>query len=139
MNISSKNSSVPAVDVNDVSHISAGTIVNGEVSSLTDIRIDGKVEGKIFSKGKVVVGESASVSGTLACSNVDFWGKMDGDIFVKDVFSLKSTAVLNGNVHVRKLQVEMGAQLNGTCAMITEEDYDKFVKDVITLEVPVAE
>lgn len=139
MNISSKNSSVPAVDVNDVSHISAGTIVNGEVSSLTDIRIDGKVEGKIFSKGKVVVGESASVSGTLACSNVDFWGKMDGDIFVKDVFSLKSTAVLNGNVHVRKLQVEMGAQLNGTCAMITEEDYDRFVKDVITLEVPVAE
>lgn len=139
MNISSKNSSVPAVDVNDVSHISAGTIVNGEVSSLTDIRIDGKVEGKIFSKGKVVVGESASVSGTLACSNVDFWGKMDGDIFVKDVFSLKSTAVLNGNVHVRKLQVEMGAQLNGTCAMITEEDYDRFVKDVISLEVPVAE
>ncbi|MBQ9310399.1 MAG: polymer-forming cytoskeletal protein [Bacteroidales bacterium] len=139
MNISSKIGSSPVVDVNDVSHISAGTIVKGEISSLTDIRIDGTVQGKIFSRGKVVVGESASVSGTLACSNVDYWGKMEGDIYVKDTLSLKGTASLNGNIHVRKFQVEMGAQINGTCAMITEEDYEKFVQDVITTEVPSSE
>ena len=127
------------VDANNVSHISSGTVIKGEVSSLSDIRIDGTVQGKIYSQGRVVVGEEASIAGTLACSNVDFWGKIEGDIYVKDTFSLKGTAAVNGNIHVRRLQVEMGARINGTCSMISEEDYDAFVKDVITTEVPSAQ
>ena len=124
------------VDANNVSHISAGTAIKGEISSVADIRVDGKVEGKVFSKGRIVVGEDASVTGTLACDNVDFWGKIEGDIYVKDTFSLKSTAAVNGNIHVRRIQVEMGAQINGTCNMISEEDYETFIKDVITTEAP---
>ena len=127
------------VDANNVSHISAGTAIKGEISSVADIRVDGKVEGKVFSKGRVVVGEDASVTGTLACDNVDFWGKIEGDIYVKETFSLKSTAAVNGNIHVRRIQVEMGAQINGTCNMITEDDYDTFIKDVITTEAPEVE
>jgi len=126
----------PIVDVNDVSHISAGTIIKGEVSSLSDIRVDGIVEGKIYSKGKIVVGEAASVTGALVCSNVDFWGKMEGDVYVKDTMSLKGAASVNGNINVRKFQVEMGAQINGTCHMISEADFDKFVADVVTTPVP---
>lgn len=127
------------VDANNVSHISAGTAIKGEISSVADIRVDGKVEGKVYSRGRVVVGEDASVTGTLACDNVDFWGKIEGDIYVKDTFSLKSTAAVNGNIHVRRIQVEMGAQINGTCNMITEDDYDTFIKDVITTEAPEVE
>ena len=126
----------PVVDANNVSHISSGTVVKGEISSVADIRVDGAVQGKVYSKGRVVVGEDATLTGTLACTNVDFWGKIEGDVFVKDTFSLKGTAAVNGNIHVRRLQVEMGAQVNGTCSMITEEDYDTFIKDVITTEAP---
>jgi cytoskeletal protein CcmA (bactofilin family) len=127
------------VDANNVSHISAGTVIKGEISSLADIRVDGTVQGKVYSQGRVVVGEEAVIIGTLACGNVDFWGKIEGDIYVKDTFSLKGTASVNGNIHVRRIQVEMGAQINGTCSMINEGDYDSFVKDVITTEVPAAE
>ncbi len=135
MNINSKPTA-QVVDANNVSHISAGTVVKGEMSSVADIRVDGSVQGKVYSKGRVVVGEEAEITGTLACNNVDFWGKIEGDIYVKDTFSLKGTASVNGNIHVRRLQVEMGAQINGTCNMISEEDYDTFVKDVITTDVP---
>ena len=134
MNYNSKPAT--QVDANNVSHISAGTAIKGEISSVADIRVDGKVEGKVFSKGRVVVGEDASVTGTLACDNVDFWRKIEGDIYVKDTFSLKSTAAVNGNIHVRRIQVEMGAQINGTCNMISEDDYETFIKDVITTEAP---
>lgn len=130
------NNNEAFVDVNDVSHISAGTIVKGEVSSLNDIRVDGSVEGKIYSKGKIVVGEGASITGALLCSNVDFWGKMEGDVYVKDTMAIKGNAVVNGNINVSKFQVEMGAQINGTCHMITDADFDKFVKDVVTTPVP---
>ena len=127
------------VDANNVSHISSGTAIKGEISSVADIRVDGNVQGKVYSKGRVVVGEEASLTGTLACENVDFWGKIEGDVYVKDTFSLKSTAAVNGNIHVRRIQVEMGAQINRTCNMISEEDYDTFVKDVITTEAPEVE
>lgn len=126
----------PVVDVNDVSHISSGTIIKGEISSLTDIRIDGHVEGKVYSKGKIVVGDQAGVNGSLLCSNLDFWGQMEGDIYVKDTLSLNGSATINGNIHVRKFQVEMGAQINGSCNMISEADYEKFVQDVVTTKIP---
>ena len=126
----------PIVDVNDVSHISAGTVVKGEVSSMNDIRIDGVVEGKIYSKGKIVVGENSVVTGSLLCTNVDLWGKMEGDIYVKDTMTLNGAASVNGNINVCKFQVEMGAQINGTCHMISEADYDKFVSEVVTTPLP---
>ena len=126
----------PIVDVNDVSHISAGTVIKGEISSLNDIRIDGTVEGKIYSKGKIVVGENSVVTGSLLCTNVDFWGRMEGDIYVKDTMTLKGAAVVNGNINVRKFQVEMGAQINGSCHMISEADYEKFVADVVNTQAP---
>ena len=126
------------VDVNDVSHISAGTIIKGEISSLTDIRVNGHVEGKVYSKGKIVVGDQAGVNGALLCTNLDFWGQMEGDVYVKDTLSLNGSATINGNIHVRKFQVEMGAQINGSCHMISEADYDKFVQDVVTTKIPEA-
>ena len=58
---------------------------------------------------------------------LDLWGKMEGEIYVKDTVSIKSTSVINGNLHVRKLQVEIGAQINGSCQMITEQEYDEKV------------
>ncbi len=116
--------------INDVTRISKGAAIKGDLVSSSDIRVDGTIEGKIFSSGKVVVGEQADLSGSLYCSNLDLWGKMDGDIYVKDTLCIKSTAIVNGNIHVNKLQVEMGAQINGTCKMMTEQEYEDFVSKV---------
>ena len=112
------------IDVNSVSRISEGTSVTGEIKSSNDIRVDGQVKGKMYSEGRIVVGEHASIEGTLLCSNLDLWGKINGDVYVKELLSLKGTSSVTGNLHVRKLQVEMGAELNGTCKMISEEDFD---------------
>lgn len=122
-----QKSSDQSVNVNDVTRISQGAKIKGDLISSTDIRVDGQIEGKVLSEGKIVVGETAMLSGSLLCKNLDFWGKMDGDIYVKDTLSLKSLAVINGNLHVHKLQVELGAQINGNCKMITEQEYDELV------------
>ena len=113
------------VNVNDVTRISKGASIKGDLISATDIRVDGNIDGSLLSEGKIVVGEPAQLTGSLFCTNLDFWGKMDGDIYIKDTLSLKSTSVVNGNIRVHKLQVEMGAQINGTCKMISEQEYDQ--------------
>ena len=120
------------VDVNSVSRISEGTSVTGEIKSSNDIRIDGKVKGKLYSEGRIVVGEHAVIDGTLLCSNLDLWGKIEGDVYVKDLLSLKGTSSIIGNLHVRKLQVEMGAELNGSCKMISEEDFDASLGNLVS-------
>ena len=115
----------PVVNVNSISRISAGTVIKGEILSPTDIRIDGTFEGRVQSKGRVVVGESATIKGDIVCENVDLWGKVEGNLFVKDTLSLKEGCVVDGNLHIRRLAVELGATFNGNCKTITEAEFNK--------------
>ena len=117
--------SEPTVNVNSISRISAGTVVKGEILSPTDIRIDGSFEGKVHSKGRVVLGETAIVKGDIICNNIDLWGKVEGNVYVKDTLSLKAGCTMDGNLHTRRLSVELGATFNGSCKTITEAEFDK--------------
>lgn len=113
------------VSVNEVSRISAGTVFKGELTSPGDIRIDGEFEGKIFSKGRVVVGEKAKVKGDIICINVDFCGAMEGNFFVKDTLTLKKGCKVDGDLSVKRLHVELDASFNGSCRMIDDAQFDK--------------
>ncbi len=119
------------VNANDVTLVSKGTVIKGDIVSATDIRVDGGIDGTVYSKGKIVVGESASLAGNLLCSNLDLWGKMNGSLCVKNTLSIKSTASVLGNIHANRLQVEMGAQINGGCRMISEQEFEKQVASVV--------
>ena len=114
-----------SVNMNTVSRISAGTVIKGEIVSPNDIRIDGLFEGKVISKNRVVIGESANVKGDIICENIDLWGKVEGNLFVKDTLALKDGSNVNGNLHIRRLLVELGATFNGTCKTMAEGDFEK--------------
>ncbi len=116
--------------VNSVNRISSGTKISGELYSTNDLRIDGCFNGKIFSKGRIVIGETAEVSGILLCSNADIWGKVSGDVYVKDILSMKKGARVEGNLNINKIVVELGVSFNGACRMITTEEFDKTAKNV---------
>ena len=113
------------VNVNDVSRIAAGTVFKGELTSPGDIRIDGEFEGKIYSKGRVVIGEKASFKGDIVCVNLDFYGTMVGNFFVKETLTLKSHCKVDGDLNTKRLQVELDAQFNGSCRMIDDGEFDK--------------
>lgn len=124
----------PAVNANEISRIAVGASIKGDMSSHTDIRVDGNVNGVLHSEGRIVVGESSGLSGKLLCKNLDLWGTMNGDIYVEDTLSLKASSTINGNIFVNKIQVEMGAQLNGSCKMITEEEFKKYVEELVKIK-----
>ena len=112
-------------NVNAISRISAGTVIKGEIISPCDIRIDGTFEGKVTAKGRVVIGETAVIKGDIVCVNIDLWGKVDGNIYVKDTLALKEGCVINGNLHNTRLSVELGTTFNGNCKMLTEAEFDR--------------
>lgn len=129
----------PTVNVNSISRISSGTVIKGEIMSPYDIRIDGTFEGKVQTKGRVVVGETADVKGEVICENVDLWGRIEGNVYVKNTLALKDGCVVDGNLNVRRLSVELGSQFNGSCRMITEAEFDKIAGTEVKEQKPAAQ
>lgn len=103
------------------SRIESSTKVKGEIISEGDFRIDGSLEGSIKTKGKVVVGKDGSVKGAVSCSIADIEGKINGNLFVSQILSLRSTSIIDGDVKIGKLIVESGATFNATCSMNNED------------------
>ncbi len=97
--------------------ISEGTKVVGDIISEGGFRVEGVIEGTVKTTGKVVVGKSGYIKGTLECSDADFEGKFSGNLIISDTLSLKSTAHIEGEVSTSKLMVEPGATFNASCVM----------------------
>ncbi|MFA5325978.1 MAG: polymer-forming cytoskeletal protein [Bacteroidales bacterium] len=116
----------PTPHVNEITRLSIGAeIKKGILISPNDIRIDGKFDGKIQTKGKVVLGEQATIKGDVFCTNADIWGKMEGNIIVSDVLTLMNTCEYTGVLQATKLSIEKGAKFNGTCKIINQDEYAK--------------
>ena len=120
---------VSVQQVNDICRISHSTSLSGEMISASDIRIDGKFTGKLYTKGKLVIGEKALVDGVVVCNSADIWGEMKGDIFVESSLSLKAKSVYTGAVKSSKVGIEMGAVFNGTCNIISAEEFKKYASE----------
>ena len=97
--------------------IAENTKIKGDITSDADIRIDGELEGSIVTSGKIVIGRTGKVMGKIQCENADFEGAFNGELKVNDILSLKSSAVIEGDVVVGKLAVEPGANFNASCTM----------------------
>jgi cytoskeletal protein CcmA (bactofilin family) len=97
--------------------ISAGTEVRGDIHSDHDLRIDGRVDGNIFSSARIVVGPQGSVNGHIESQQADVMGRVAGDIRVQDLLQLRGQCAVEGNIAAGKLQVEPTATFNGQCQM----------------------
>ncbi len=97
--------------------ISAGTTIKGDISSNSDLRIDGTIIGNINSNAKIVIGNSGVVEGDIFGNSADIVGKTSGSIKVKELLQLRGECVVNGNIYAGKLQVEPSATFNGQCHM----------------------
>jgi cytoskeletal protein CcmA (bactofilin family) len=117
----SKNKSDMALDKptsgNGTTLIGSGTTLKGDISSNSDLRIDGTVIGNIHSTAKVVIGANGVVEGDISGNQADIIGKVTGNIKAKDLLQLRGDSVVTGNLYAEKLQVEPSAKFNGQCHM----------------------
>ena len=105
------------VDYTGINLIASGSVITGEINSTGDIRIDGVLNGNLFTKGKVVVGDTGMITGEINCKNADILGKIEGKIFVTELLTLKSTSVIIGDIIINRLAIEPGCTFNGNCSM----------------------
>ena len=105
------------IDNGTRNHIANGTVIKGDVIAEGNIRIDGKLEGTLSSKAKVVVGNTGVISGEISCQTASIEGKVDGKIQVSELLSIKSSGSFKGDMDAGKLEVQQGAVIEGTVNM----------------------
>jgi cytoskeletal protein CcmA (bactofilin family) len=98
-----------------INRIVEGTAMKGDITSDSNIRIDGSFKGTIVTKGRLVVGPEGKVDGTVQCENSEIEGFLKGRIQVSQLLSLKATAKVEGDIATDKLSIEPGAAFTGTC------------------------
>jgi cytoskeletal protein CcmA (bactofilin family) len=113
--------SKPVTEVKALNTFAQDTRIKGNIESNGDIRIDGQLEGTLDCKGRVVVGPEAKIKGSIHCNNAEIFGNIEGDIVAVDMLSLKSSAIISGNLIMGKFSVEPGARFNGHCKMTSNE------------------
>lgn len=100
-----------------INFLGTGTTIQGDIKSNGDFRIDGHLDGSINSKGKVVIGNSGRVDGDIVCQNADISGTVKAKVVVHELLTLKSSAIINGDILTSKLAIEPGAKFTGSCNM----------------------
>ena len=107
-------------DTNVHNLISQGTTIKGDIETDGDLRIDGGLIGNIITKGKLVIGDSASIEGTIKCENADISGKVVAKVTVSQLIVLKEASRFSGDIITKKISIEPGAVFSGNCQMASE-------------------
>ena len=114
------------MNIDDVNRITVGAKFVGDIATMHDIRIDGTFEGRLYSEAHVVIGPKGVVKGDVYAKSTDIYGTItEGNIYVKDVLSLKPGCSAKGNLFFQRVQVELDAKLIGQCQIVNEEEFNK--------------
>ncbi len=107
--------SAEAMNSNNI--IGKGTTFSGNIQTLGNIRIEGRVIGDIISKAKAAIGPSAYVEGKVLAQVAEIEGEIKGSVEVTDLLILKPNCKIYGDIITNKLIVESGAKFEGQCKM----------------------
>ena len=97
--------------------IGAGTIVQGDLTFVGGLRVDGVVCGNIATAngepGTLVVSEQARVDGRINVSHVVVNGTVNGPVTANDFLELQAKARIVGDVEYKTLEMHLGAVIQG--------------------------
>ena len=99
----------------DFSIIGENMSIKGDINSNGNIRIDGKIEGNITAKAKIILGPKSFVQGNINAKTADIEGSVNGILEISELLTLKSTATVQGETKVGSIAIEQGAKFDAVC------------------------
>lgn len=95
--------------------IGADATLKGELTFEKAVRVDGKVEGKIVTKGQLAISQGGKVQAEVQAGSVIVEGDVIGNLHASDRIELRRSARLRGDLRASKLLVAEGASFVGQC------------------------
>ncbi|MEC4683241.1 MAG: polymer-forming cytoskeletal protein [Nitrospirota bacterium] len=117
---------------NIIAFLGKETLFKGYLQFEGTVRIDGVLEGEIHSNNTLIIGDGASINGTINVGRVVCGGTVNGKIIANESIQLVKPSNVKGEIKTPILLIEEGVIFNGQCEMgtgVRKED-DK-IKDGI--------
>ncbi|QEN06660.1 polymer-forming cytoskeletal family protein [Oceanispirochaeta crateris] len=102
--------------------IGEGTKFNGELVLNGLLRIDGDFSGSINTSGKVLIGKTGRAECNIIAGTAVVGGVVHGNIFSSGKVVILATGMVVGNIQAKKLVVEEGVLLHGSCVIKGESE-----------------
>ena len=83
-----------------------------------NLRINGKFEGTLETRGNLTIGATASINADIVGDNIIVGGRIKGRITAKERLTLLPTAIVDGDIFSVRLNIAEGAIFEGNCSMI---------------------
>ena len=115
----------------DVNAAMQGSLI---FSDPVNLRINGKFEGTLTTKGNLIVGRSAEVKADIIGERIVVSGVVRGRIRATDALQLTATAEVIGDIEVPKVSIEEGAIFNGKCKMLEGKISLEELSDYLSIE-----
>jgi len=111
--------------------IGAGTVIEGDMTFVGGLRIDGQVNGNVIATpGKpstLVLSELARVNGEVNVTHLVVNGIISGPVSASEYLELQSKAKVTGDVHYKSLEIQLGAVVEGRLIHSSAAVQDKVV------------
>jgi excisionase family DNA binding protein len=115
----------------DVNAAMQGSLV---FSDAVNLRINGKFDGTLNTKGSLIVGESAEVHADIIGENITVAGQVKGKIKATRTLTLATSAEVYADVETPSIAIEAGAVFNGRCTMPHEKMSISELSDFLSIE-----
>jgi cytoskeletal protein CcmA (bactofilin family) len=112
-------------DEENFTFLGRGVDFKGVVNFDGTVRIDGRLEGEIHTKGTLVVGEHAVIKGIVTTGTLVTSGKIQGNITAIEKVQILKPGILIGDVRSPVFSMEEGAHFHGMCDMGTTKWVDQ--------------
>ncbi len=110
-------SSPPRQTPADSTHIASGSKVVGEISGDAELVVEGRVEGEVHLKSRLVVGREGHVQGRVVAESIEVAGKIVGDVQGLDKVKVLESGTLEGDVAAPRVVIDDGAFFKGNVDM----------------------
>lgn len=115
----------------DVNAAMQGSLVFADPVNL---RINGKFEGTLTTRGNLIIGRDAQVKANIVGENISIAGLVNGNIKATERLTLTSTAQVIGDIEISRLAIEDGAVFNGKCKMAEGKISLEELSDYLSIE-----
>jgi excisionase family DNA binding protein len=85
-----------------------------------NLRINGKFEGNLETKGNLTLGQTAIILADIIGDNIVIGGRVKGKIVARERLTLLPSAIVEGDIYPAKLNIAEGAILEGGCSMLRD-------------------
>jgi len=92
--------------------------IKGEVSGQEDLRIQGRIEGKVALRGQdVTVGKSGKVQADIHAKGIRVEGEVVGDLYGEQEIIIEASGQVTGNLVAPRVILENGSKFKGSIDM----------------------